>query len=711
MRVPFGVALRRLRERAGLTQERLAELAGLSANAVSSLERGTRRRPYPHTRDALYRALGITDAEREGLEDGITPHASRLPVPPWPVLGRDTEIDTVAGLLDGARVVTLVGPGGVGKTRLALAVAERVAVAAVFVPLAPLRDPADVLVAIATELGLRELGSRPIGEVLAANLRGRALLLVLDNAEHLTEAAPDLARLLANAPAVTALVTSRAPLRIRGEHVHPVPALAPSAAAELFTDRARQAGNGGPADSGVVAAICARLDHLPLAIELAAARTRLLPPARLLDRLGAPLSTVVGGPRDAPERQRTLRRAVAWSHDLLDPPARELLARLSVFTGGWTLDAATAVTGAGEEAVLDGHQVLLDNSLITADGDRFGMLETIRAFAEEQLDGEATVDRHAGYYAALAARAGLWEGDQASRLDVLTAEQDNLRAALRRLAASDRVDELVEACFGMWFFWVVRGGFPPEVSSPDSARPAFVAGWAQLPRGGYAAAVGHFTEAARLARATGDDVVLAWTLPSWAHAEIYRGNPAAAVPLLDEARSFGLPHVDSCVAIGDAHVLIARDRLAEADHLVGACLPEVEARGADWPLAVLLGIQGRLAAVLGDPGRGDRLLARSVRIFARLGDTWGMVHQLTHVADAAAMRADHRRAALLYGAVDAIAEQTGARIFPQWQDLSDRCQAELLTTLGTETYRTLRQEGRRLTPTEVVTLATDPGAG
>jgi predicted ATPase/DNA-binding XRE family transcriptional regulator len=740
---PFGVRLRRIRERAGLTQERLAELAGLSANAISSLERGARRHPYPHTRDALYRALGVTADERRDLEAGLEPRGQltslpRLPVAPWPVLGRDTEIDTIAGLLPNQvqdqRLVTLIGPGGVGKTRLALAVAERVAgqerEGAVFVPLSPIREPTDVLPTIAAHLGLRELGSRDVREVLVAHLRGRQLLLVLDNFEHVIGASTALADLLATAPAVTALVTSRAPLRIRGEQVYPVPVLPAAAAAELFTTRARQAT--GPAAHArvpeVIAAICAKLDHLPLAIELAAARTRLLTPDQLLDRLDHLLSTVVGGPRDAPERHQTLRQTVAWSYQLLDPPARQLLRHLSVFAGGWTLPAAAALTGLAEGTVLDLHQALLDNSLIVADGTRFLLLDTIRAFAAEQLDqagqAEAALDRHAGYFAELAAGAALWGTGQVARLDHLAAEQDNLRAALRRLADRRRTDELADAAFGLWLLWVVRGQFADPLSWVDNAsdvppatqaRLQFVAGWMLLPRGRYAQAVDHFAEAARLARAADDPVVLAWTLPSWAHAEVYRGQPGLAVPLLAEATDLADqlpgdtgPHVHSCVVIGQAHVLIATGQLNAADEMLTQQLPFIEARGAEWPLAVALGIQGRLAALHDDHQRADQLLTRSVRIFHQLRDTWGMSHQLTHVADAAALRGDHRRAALLYGAIDAIAEQTGARIFPLWQDLSDRCQHLSLTTLGIDTYRDLRQQGRRLTPTEVDTLATQP---
>jgi ATP/maltotriose-dependent transcriptional regulator MalT len=271
---------------------------------------------------------------------------------------------------------------------------------------------------------------------------------------------------------------------------------------------------------------------------------------------------------------------------------------------------------------------------------------------------------------------------------------------------------VVRGQFGDPLFWVqCATDAPPAIH----ARLQFVAVWMQLPRGRYAEAVDHFAEAARLARAADDPLVLAWTLLSWAHAEVYRGRPDPAASLLAEAAELlnrlpadSVPHVHSCVVIGHAHVLIATGQLSAADVLLTEQLPAIETSGADWPLAVALGIQGRLAALLEDHPRADQLLTRSVRLFHRLRDTWGMSHQLTHIADAAALRGDHHRAALLYGAVDAIAEQTGARIFPLWQDLSDRCQHLSLTTLGVDTYRDLRQQGRHLTPSEVGVLATQP---
>jgi len=731
---PFGSLLRTYRERAGLTQEQLAERAGISANAVSALERGTRRRPYPHTRDALAAALGLTAAERATWEGGHTPRGPLLPASLTSILGRDAEILEVVRLLSSERMVTLVGPGGVGKTRVALAVALAVAEQAarhypsgvVFVPLAGLGEAGDVLPAIANALSVRELGPRALPEALAAYLRARRVLLVLDNVEHLLDAAPAVAALAASAPRLTVLATSRAPLRIRGEHLHPVPALDPQVAAALFAERAGQA-TGLPleADPSLVARLCARLDHLPLAIELAAVRTRLLAPPELLDRLDTLPS--VDGPRDAPRRQRTLRDTVLWSYDLLPEAAQALLRRLAVFSGGWTLAAATSLAAVRdsrsviENTVLELHRALLDNSLITRTGARFSMLETVRAVALEQLtaagEDSLTRNRHAAFFGDLAggSEARLWGEGGVAALDELQAEHENLRTALRYLRDQGRVQELATACFGSWLFWVVRGHLReplaladaalaahPDMAAGDRAKLQFVAGMTLLPRGNYADAVRRFDEAAAL----GTPRTRCWALVCWAHAEVYRGQAARAAELLREAAETedlpGTEHARSCAVIGEAHVAIATGAMRTADELLTARLPAIEGRHTAWPLAVALGVQGRVASVLGEEARADRLLTRSVEIFGELEDTWGMAHQLTHVAG---QGGDHARAALLYGAVDVLADQVGARVFPVWQKLSDRCQADALVALGVERYAELRRQGRGLAVAEVVELA------
>jgi predicted ATPase/DNA-binding XRE family transcriptional regulator len=374
----FGDLLRRHRIAAKLTQEALAERAGLSTRGVSDLERGARGLPRKDTLRLLLQALDLSPADRAALiaaarRPPATPlggvqadRLSGLPVPLTPLVGREADIAAVSGLLmePAVRLLTLTGPGGTGKTRLALAVAERllsdVADGVTFVPLAPLEDPSLVASAVAHQIGVREAAAQPLTEALITHLRNKRMLLVLDNVEHLLPAAPFIAELLVACPSLKMLVTSRVRLHVRGEREVPVPplplphptqvlgrdelALVPSV--RLFVERAQDA----KADfdlteenAPAVAEICQRLDGLPLALELAAARIKILSPFALLARLDRRLPLLTGGAQDLPDRQQTLRKTIAWSYDLLSEEERILFRRLGVFAGGWTLEAAEAV--------------------------------------------------------------------------------------------------------------------------------------------------------------------------------------------------------------------------------------------------------------------------------------------------------------------------------------------------------------------------------
>jgi transcriptional regulator with XRE-family HTH domain len=339
--------LRQLRASSGLTQEQLAERAGLSANAISALERGERTHPYPHTVRALASALGLSAEDSRKLQAAASPRErgqrADLPSVPGLLIGREQEVAELTELLASGvtRMLTLTGPAGVGKTRLALAAAGEVTAGfpdgVRFVSLAPLRDPELVVPAVAHALGVRETGSGPLEQSLHGYLRNRDQLLVLDNFEHLQAAAPAIADLLAVAPRLSLLVTSRSPLRIRWERVFPVMPLRSPWAERLFRERSLQAAPDVPVDdAGVVTAICRCLDCLPLAIELAAARAALLPPPALLARLGQAITVLTGGARDLPDRQRTLRHALTWSYDLLGREEQALFRQLSTFAGGWT---------------------------------------------------------------------------------------------------------------------------------------------------------------------------------------------------------------------------------------------------------------------------------------------------------------------------------------------------------------------------------------
>jgi predicted ATPase/DNA-binding SARP family transcriptional activator len=664
---------------------------------------------------------------------------AQLPVPATPLLGRDAEIETVASLLasSGNRLVTLTGPGGVGKTRLALQAAARLGQrfgdAVAFVSLAALGDPGPVLSTIAAALGVHELGTRPLAEVLYGYLRTRRVLLVLDNVEHLLAAAPQIADMLAAAPGLAVLATSRSPLHLRGEQVYPVPALVPAAAVELFMMRAGQAGaDPAECDAEVVGRICRRLDHLPLAIELAAAYTRVLTPAALLAHLDPAMSVLGRGGRDLPERQRTMRHTVGWSYDLLTSTEQAIFRAMAVFRGGWTLDAAAAVGQVDQSTSLELHRGLVDASLITRGPQgaqpRFEMLETIRSYATERLQSsgeeDAVRDRHAGYYRdrALSTATQLWSPAQPEVLDCLDIEHDNVRRALRRLLDRGALAEVADVCLGLSLFWTIRGYWREGQAWADEAlaigatlpvtiraKLYLVAGWMRFPRGQHGHAAARLAEAARLTREAGDLAMLCQILPSWVSVEVERGRLQAAAQLMAEIdtlnRQLGDIRCTIYATIGKAKIALACGHLAEVDQLLTTHATELRTQGMPWILAVALGMHGGAALQLGDRTRADAMLRESVLISARLRDPWTMMHQLICLADAAALQCDPYRAAMLYGAVDALIEQTGATIFPVWREFSDRCQQTTVAAIGSDTVQELRRHGRQLPINDVVALA------
>ncbi len=487
-----------------------------------------------------------------------TLNLSNLPIQVAALIGRERECDEISRLLGEHRLVTLVGPGGSGKTRLAVQVAagaiDEFADGVFWIPLAPVREPDLVEPTIAKVVG--------ISGGLAAYLANRKALLLLDNFEQLIDAAPDLGELLRATTALKMLVTSREPLQLSGEWEYAVPPLPQTDAIALFTARARALKTDFEPDAAV-AEVCRRLDGLPLAIELAAARVKVLAPQQLLDRLGRRLDVLTSGTRDVPTRQRTLRATIDWSYELLAPTEQELFMRLAVFLGGWTLDAAEAVTDAG----IDTLESLVVKSLIGRDADRFGMLETLREYALERLDasghGQRLRDRHARFFLELAEMGypELERGEQAKWARRLGAEHDNLRVALQHfieVGDAGLEERLVAA---IWKFWFDQGLWEESSRAVEHARalssgvtPARAAvmqgaAWISWRRGDGRAGARFAEQSLDLSRAIGDPRQIATSLRILGICFMIEDNERAAA-LFQES-------IDLCESCGDQISLTA----------------------------------------------------------------------------------------------------------------------------------------------------------
>jgi predicted ATPase len=624
------------------------------------------------------------------------------------------------------QLLTLTGPGGVGKTRLAIEVADRVAGdfagGAAFVDLVPLRDPGLVLGAIAGRLGVDERDAASLPDLLAVSLRGRRLLVLLDNFEHLLPARDAVLALLQACPDLVMLVTSRVTLQVRGGHDYPVaPLVLPDAggppqaqlsspAAELLTERARAAGAELPPDADTaraVADICRRLDGLPLAIELAAARMRLLPPAALLARLDRRLPVLAGGPHDLPARQQTMRDAIAWSYELLDEPGQALFRRMCVFVGGCTLEAAEAICADGGEgpAVLDGVASLVASSLLrpqeapaasddaalttagdgaalTAAGDRavppaaprLTMLETIREYGTELLAERSETGeigrRHAGYYLALAERAGpaLTGPEAVAWLARLDAEHDNLRATLRWAREQDDGGAALRLAAALWPFWQQRSHLSegrgwlrealdrPAAAVAPAVRVNALAGSARLAldQAAYDETAERCAQAIELAREVGDPHMLTAALNTRGmlaraqdrYADSARDHQAA----LEQARVAADRAGEAVALLGLAFAAMFTGDGSRAGALAEESLGAARDSGDRYTLAHVLFLLGWAAGNAGASAseRAEAIGTEALGLFRVLGDTGGEADALFMLGTFGINSGDYQRAARFF---------------------------------------------------------------
>lgn len=729
--------VRHFRLAAGLSQEELAERSGLSARTVSDFERGLRTAPRPETIRMLAEGLGLSDSERASLiaaaRPELAPHLpvessetaldldawrSELPRTAGELIGRERETaDLTAMLSNGtARLITLTGPGGVGKTRLALAVAHEMTAAfdggVVFVALAPVRDASLVVPTIARAIGVQETGDRPLIDRIGDALGNRPALLVLDNMEQVPDAAADVAALLAGIPELRVLVTSRGALRLSSEQLYPVPTLrlpdpeaqllmedaTRSPAVALFIDRARQVQ---PAfaltetNVSPVVEICRWLDGLPLAIELAAARTKLLPPSALLARMERRLPVLTGGPRDLPERLQTMRAAIAWSYELLSPEEQTAFRQLAVFDGGFTLEAAESIMTASTQEMPGGAVVsqldllaaLVDRGLVwqaeQPDGDaRFGMLETIREFGLEQLiaagEADAVHGAHAAWFLALAETLDTDGGPTAyGELDRIERELPNFRVAL---AWTEQIDDtrlglrLAQSLFRLWMLrshriegrgWLERalardGGEP----SAERAATLVYLGEIEHTYGNVDLGVRYRLQGLALARALDHRRTIVFALAHLAGGAVDAGDAEQANLFLAEVEPRGA-HPDDWIDV-PGFVLYNRGMLArQLDDLDSArrfftdALARFDRKGDVYYRAIASEMLGLTQCECGDYAKAVTSLLDSLDDWRTVGTRESLIDWMAMVATLAAAVDEPERASRWFGAVEAQAEIYG----------------------------------------------------
>jgi predicted ATPase/DNA-binding XRE family transcriptional regulator len=759
----FGAQLKTLREDAGFTQEELATIAGLSVHGVSALERGERRRPHLETVRALSAAFDLTGAARDTFVGSARATVDNtaadelsgvsLPLPLTALLGREADLQTLRQwLADPAlRLITLSGPGGAGKTRLALELARHMAeegsARVVFVSLAPIRDAAFVASAIAEALGMADVTAVDLPRRARVAGDGRPTLLVLDNFEQVLESAPLAAHLLSSVASLRLLVTSRAPLSVRGEREYAVgplrleagsEAMAPAdlariPAVRLFMERVRDVqpkfrltSANGPA----VTAICRRLDALPLALELAAPWMKVLTAENLLRRLTHDVLLSTVGPRDLPERQQTMNATVAWSYQLLDHDEQRAFRRFGALPGLFPIDAAAAVladregVSGGKDEALRAAAGLINKSLLLRAATSavttcpvYYMLETVRAYAALELtaagegnDAREGLVRYTTAEASLAAE-GLRGLAQVNWLDRAREDLESYRSALAWLIDRGLAAEASEIAWSLFFFWVIRGHaaeglrWYEQILNLPSLPPA-VESRALLGAGAMLytqAEVGHagtaLTRALALAQQTGDmEMEMALAENLLGHIEYSVGNADAArerfAHAVDRFRVLALEWGLGNSLTGMGAVVLAAGDLAQAERLLDEATSVLRHAGP-WFKALTLNVRAILAVRRGNADEAIGWVRESLTHIRELHDKFAFVYALVPLAAAAVLKGDDTWAARILGARDTVTERTGATVVDKSvDDLKELAEREVRARLGPDQWTRAYAAGR-----------------
>jgi predicted ATPase len=672
---------------------------------------------YFSTRDLLRDLVAIRDRLTDLQADRTQVRPSNLPAPSAALIGRETEVAAVKDLLlrGDVRLVTVTGPGGIGKSHLATEVARQLtdcfASGVYFVPLASVADPCVIPSIIAQTLGLRESGAQSHLKSLQDYLQkcgAVPLLLLIDNFEHLLSAAPLLAELLALAPGLKFLVTSRAALRIHNENEFPLPplalpdskalpalpALAQYPAISLFVQRAAAVKPGfalTAENASAVTEICTRLDGLPLAIELAAARIKLLSPVAMRSRLASRLQLLTSGPRDLPARQQTLRHAIDWSYDLLSEPEQKLFRRLSVFVGGCTLEAAEAVCDTKQDLgldLLDGMTSMVDKSLVRhmeqEDGEpRFVMLETIREYGLEKLAANAedpqTRQAHAAYCMVLAEEGAAQNAPAEVKkwIDRLETEHDNLRAALDWLTEHHKVDWGLRLATALFRFWEMHEHFTegrhrleqllglPEAATPNNARmrALFSAGVLTANQRDYPACEELLQESLEIARVLNDKQSIAISLNALGAVKREAGDLGTSIALFEESLALWKELGDQ-LAVGRALSNTAAAKKCQGDYtearqLYEDCLAIFRQLGDNTAIAWVLNHQGDLLRDEGDLPAARSFYEQSIAAFRGVNDRWGIAGSLADLGNLIREQGDYATADAIYRESLALFQELG----------------------------------------------------